>query len=550
MVERTARTAIRTESQGPDPRFQVLAASAAVPGTVPALQSPLAAAVASQARQSYDYHAIETPAANHSYGWLAQATAEVADLVRGLPGFVPGERVVLMARNSAEYVAGFLGILEADGIAVPIPPETELPRLELLLAKCEPVAILSDESTRGRVGPNLARWLSSGATANSQQTMDTAGAILFTSGSTGDPKGVVLSERNLLANADSIRQYLELTAADRALVVLPFYHAFGNSILTSHLISGGTLILDGSIMFPEKLLDLIDVHEATSLSGVPEVFGRLLSFSTLAQRALPSLRYMSVAGGSLNPEATVAMHHALAPAKFFVMYGQTEATARLSYLPPHELPHRAGSIGRGIPGVTLDVADEHGQSVVPGTVGELRARGANIMQGYWNDPDGTAQVLKDGWLQTGDLARVDDDGFLHIVGRKSALIKRAGYRLHPVELETFVRSRCGFEQVVAVSFPRAGDPGLAVYVEGDPALVSAGEIRAVCQSELPRYKVPDHVEVLDCFPLTSATKVDRPALSQRAAAATSKVPAPHFRARSRAAQHARVSHQSDGFESQ
>jgi acyl-CoA synthetase (AMP-forming)/AMP-acid ligase II len=174
-------------------------------------------------------------------------------------------------------------------------------------------------------------------------------------------------------------------------------------------------------------------------------------------------------------------------------------------------------------------------------VGELRARGANIMQGYWNDPEGTAQVLRDGWLHTGDLARVDDDGFIHVVGRKSALIKRAGYRLHPVELETFVRSRCGVEQVVAVSFPRAGDPGLAVYVEGDRESVSAREILAVCQRELPRYKVPDHVEVLDRFPVTSATKVDRPALSQRAAAAVSKVPAPHFRlGRSPAAQRAKV----------
>lgn len=514
--------------RGDDPRIVRLETVSAFCGPVPELRSPLADAVARQARQEASRTALETTGGACSYGSLTQAVARVAATVRGVPSFEPGERVVLMARNSAEYVAGFLGILEAEGVAVPIPPETELPRIELLMARCQPVAVLSDEFAEGRHGREFSRWLADGGSGATPRTFESPAAILFTSGSTGDPKGVVLSQRNLLANAQSIQDYLALTETERALVILPFYHAFGNSILTSHLISGGTLILDGSIMFPEKLLDLIDAHKATSLSGVPEVFGRLLSLSTLGRRELPSLRYMSVAGGSLNPESTVAMHRALAPAKFFVMYGQTEATARLSYLPPEELPHRAGSIGRGIPGVTLDVADEQGQSVPRGTVGELRARGPNIMQGYWNDPEGTAHVLKDGWLQTGDLARVDDDGFLHVVGRKSALIKRAGYRLHPAELETFVRTRCGVEPVVAVSFPKPGDPGLAVYVEADAGAVSAREILAVCQRELPRYKIPDHVEVLDRFPVTSATKVDRPALSRRAAEAVANVPAPHF----------------------
>lgn len=525
-----APRALHSEMLGGDPRLVFLRADLTQPAVAgfPA-RSALVSAVLARPAFDASHPAIQTPSAQATYGWLAGAIRAAARIVAALPGFRAGERVVLLARNSPEYVAAYLGILEAGGVAVPIPPETELPRLQVLFAKCRPVGVLADEFSRARVSPEFSGWLGEGSQEAPIENVDSPAVILFTSGSTGDPKGVVLSQRNLLANAQSIRQYLTLNESERALVLLPFYHAFGNSILTSHLIAGGTLILDGNIMFPESVLELIDAHQATSLSGVPEVFGRLLSYSTLPTRPLPSLRYMSVAGGSLNPEATLAMHRALAPAKFVVMYGQTEGTARLSYLPPEELPHRAGSIGKGIPGVTLRVADEHGQPVTQGTVGELLARGDNIMLGYWNDPEGTAQVLREGWLHTGDLAQVDEDGFIHVVGRKSALIKRAGYRLHPVELETFVRSRCGVQAVAAVSFPRAGDPGLAVFIEGDPARIPASEILGICQRELPRFKVPEHVEVLEQFPVTSATKIDRPALSERARAACSKVPAPHLR---------------------
>ena len=191
----------------------------------------------------------------------------------------------------------------------------------------------------------------------------------------------MLTHTNLTSNAASIAEYLELSSADRAAVVVPFYHALGNSVLTSHLFAGASLITDTSIMFPEVLLHIIDRHSVTNLAGVPEVLHRLLGHSTLPQRTLNSLRFMSVAGGMLNVPTVEQMRQTIDPARFFVMYGQTEGTARLAWLPPECLDEKLGSIGRAIPGVSLQIVDEKGHVLEPGQSGELRACGPNISPG-------------------------------------------------------------------------------------------------------------------------------------------------------------------------
>jgi acyl-CoA synthetase (AMP-forming)/AMP-acid ligase II len=344
--------------------------------------------------------------------------------------------------------------------------------------------------------------------------------IFFTSGSTGEPKGVMLSHQNLLSNARSICEYLRITSEDRCVAVLPFYHAFGNSLMQSHLLSGATLILDGLHAFPETILTAIREHEATSFSGVPELYQSLLRRSTLGETPLPSLRYMSVAGGALAPEACLEVSRRIAPAEFFVMYGQTEATARLSYLPPQELNARPGSIGRGIPGVELQVVNDAGNSVCPGELGRIRARGPNIMLGYWNDPVGTSQVLSDGWLFTGDLATLDEQGFVHIRGRSNEFLKINGYRIHPRELEDFVAGALNIERAVAVPVqtPETGTR-LALFVQPSsraPA-ISQRVVLQACRNGLAPHKVPCHVEIVTDFPLNHALKLDRRALSQFAA---------------------------------
>lgn len=479
--------------------------------------------------------AFVLPSASITYEDLRAASWVVRDRLLSDPHFRAGDRVVLRLPNSPEYVAGFYGVLLAGGVVVPIPPDAESSRVEFICDACETQFLLTSKAVQRRrpiatiTAPetlSLAASEPSSGTLFTEEAMPPDGsapaAIFFTSGSTGEPKGVTLSHTNLLANAASIQGYLGIAQDDRALGVLPFYHAFGNSVLQSHLLAGATIVLDGSLMFPETLLEAINEHQVTSLSGVPDLFRTLLSRTSFGETELPSLRYLAVAGGRLDPDQASVLAFRAAPAELFIMYGQTEATARLSYLPPELLEERFGSIGKGMPGCELEVVDDAGEKVRPGVTGEIRARGPNIMLGYWNDPVSTAAVLHDGWLYTGDLATVDTDGFIYPQGRRSGLVKIAGFRVHPSEIEDFIRRELPVLETVAIAF-EAGSLGtrFALFVQpwAKGESITPESVKSLCARCLPRHKLPEFVEVVDRFPLNDAYKVDRVALRRRAEAA-------------------------------
>lgn len=490
--------------------------------------------------------ALVTSTRSFSYGDLLHAARRVRDRLRQDLSFRDGDRVCVWLPNGPEYVAAFYGALLAGGVAVPVPPDVEADRLRHVLDVCDVRFVLTSETVVRRrpaaVGdreplaldaapgrllkPRFAESDLVAGAADSPASLpsgDAPAAIFFTSGSTGEPKGVTLSHANLLANARSIREYLGVTADDRALGILPFYHAFGNSVLQTHLLSGATIVVAGSLTFPETILEAVADHGVTSLSGVPDLFRTLLTRTSFGSVRLPTLRYLAVAGGKLDTDQAIELADRAASAKLFVMYGQTEATARLSYLPPDMLRERYGSIGRGIPGVELQVVDENGRPAAVGEVGELRARGPNVMLGYWRDPEGTREVLRDGWLYTGDLATVDADGFVYPQGRRSGLVKIAGYRVHPAELEDFARRELGVLEAAAVAYEPPGlGTRLALFVQPWKIPLTPEEVMSRCVRSLPRHKVPEHVEVLDRFPLNNSYKIDRPGLRRRAERVTAE----------------------------
>jgi long-chain acyl-CoA synthetase len=464
----------------------------------------------------------------YSYQWVANAASVVAGaLVRG--GLVDlGGCVVLMLDNSPEYLAGFYGSLLAGCTVVPVPPDLESARLAHIVDVCDVRAVL----THPRI---LARRLD--LSGEAAQPLDLNGpiparravseprpgregspaVILFTAGSCGEPKGVMLSDANLLANAASICRYLPIREDDRALGLLPFHHAYGNSVVQTHLLRGATLVVDGTPAFPNTLLEAMRLHRVTSFAGVPEVYYSLLSHSDLGETPLPDLRYATVAGGAIRPDAALAVAERIGPAEFYVMYGQTEATARLAWLAPEELKRRPGSIGKAIPGVELEVVDEEGRPARPGEPGELRARGPNVMLGYWRDPEATSRTLRDGWLYTGDLASRDEEGYLYVKSRASELVKIQGFRTHPREIEEAVSRHFPDARIVVVPFRLAGATRLALYFSpGKSRTASADEIRRVCLRELPRVKVPSYIECVTQLPLNAAGKVDRVTLARRA----------------------------------
>jgi acyl-CoA synthetase (AMP-forming)/AMP-acid ligase II len=489
----------------------------------PSTAANLGTAFFNVARARADHPAVASKTDVFSYDWVLRAANCVRGYLCARASHAPGARVALQLSNSPEYLAAFYGTLLADCVVVPLPISLEEHRGRQILELCQPellISRLSDLSSQE--SHSATRTLPLPGNSNEKLSFSPPGRqdrdlamLLFTSGSMGMPKGVMLSHRNLLANADSILRELPICADDRALAVLPFCHAFGNSILQTHILSGATLLIDRALTFPSSIVEALRGLEATSFSAVPEVYGMLLKYGHLGERPLPALRYMTVAGGELRYDLAAEIESRIRPASFHVMYGQSEATARLASLPHQQLHTRRGSIGRSISGVDLAVMDEANRELPTDTVGMLCARGENVMLGYWQDKAATADVLSgDGWLRTGDLAHRDEDGFFYLHGRANLLVKVQGHRVHPAEIEGLVEA--DFPQTCAVAIPMArGDETRFVLflAPRDHRSIDVMKIRAVCQRELPAYKQPLHYEVLDRFPLTSGYKIDRAALA-------------------------------------
>jgi long-chain acyl-CoA synthetase len=467
----------------------------------------------------------------YTYGQLRTAAGRLAAelAVLDLPR---GSRVAVLGPNSFFWVAAYLAVMKLGHVAVPLsdkltPDEV---RRNADIAGC--AAGFVDRRTLGR----FSAAFDDGLTVRTDEVLRSSrepwwpssvpidpgadAVLVFTSGTTSQPKAVRVTHGNIQANTDSIITYLELRGDDRVLVILPFFYCYGASLLHTHLRRGGRVVLCNSFAFPETALDLLEREGCTVLAGVPSSFQLLLRASTFAQRALPSLRLIQQAGGKLPPVLIEELLAAKPAARLFVMYGQTEATARLSYLPPGKLRDKPGSIGKGIPGVELRVLNDNGEPVRLGERGEIYATGANISPGYYEDPEGSAAKFTPYGLRTGDLAVVDDEGDIFIVDRRDDFIKSWGHRVSSQEVEA---AALRMEQlvsaaVIGVPDDEAGE-AVTLFVTARPgAEVTPGEVLAVCRQHLAKYMVPSSVLVLDALPLNANGKVAKRRLREMAAA--------------------------------
>ena len=370
---------------------------------------------------------------------------------------------------------------------------------------------------------NVIRWNETGAARDDEhpeqpvhRCPDDLTLLLFTSASTGNARGVMLTHRNIAANCASIVSYLTLTAADRVMSILPLLYSYGRSLLQTHLWVGGSICFDDRIMYPRRVLEAVGAERCTGFAGVPLTFELLRRRCNPRTVRMPALRYVTQAGGGMAAELRAWAHDVFAPAKFYVMYGQTEATARLAYLPPDRFAAKPDSIGVPVPGVELRVVDDRGVDVDAGVTGELIARGENVCRGYLGAPDATREILKDGWLWTGDLARRDEDGFFFIVGRRRTMLKVSGHRYSPTEVEERLAQHPGVREACVVGAPNAltGEAPWAFVVVD--ATVEPSTLRRYCAEALPPFKVPRAVVVLDALPRSVAGKVRRAELEEQA----------------------------------
>lgn len=458
----------------------------------------------------------------YDHAQLATAAARVAGALQA-SGVRPGASIAVVGSNSFFLVAAYLAAMKL-GVAVPLSERTPVPDLDAQADWAGCAAVLMDRRAQRRLGGAFAGLpvvtdAALGESAPEYWPASTTApeadaALMFTSGTTSRPKAVRITHANLRANTEAIVEYLGLQRSDRMLVILPLHYCFGASLLHTHLAVGGSVVLCNTVTFPETVVEQIEAHDCTGLAGVPSSFQLLLRASSYPTRRLETLRIVQQAGGRLAPDLIRQLAAAQPQSRLFVMYGQTEATARLSYLPPERLADKLGSIGRGIPGVELQVVDADGVRVGPGEQGEIVARGPSISPGYLGDPEATAEKFPGGALRTGDLATVDEDGFIYIVGRSGEFIKSWGYRVSPQQVEeaALAHPSVADAAVVGLPDPEAGEAiTLAVVPVAGADLDPAGLVPFL-SGRLPKHMLPKSVHVLESLPLNASGKVARPQL--------------------------------------
>ena len=482
-------------------------------------------------------------ARSFTYGEVHKAAMGVAAGLLDF-GMEPGFRGALLNDDPFDYIASYFGILLAGGIVVGLNTQTSDSSLAYVLNDCQ-ASVLFTTSKFARYAEavlpqvaSLQMLVITGGAKNVQQggrqctpynfsdlcerqppaesalpfrsSCDFA-QIIYTSGTTGKPKGVVLRHANLIANTHSIVSYLDLQPTDRVMAVLPFFYSYGNSIMLTHVAVGGSLVVNQSFLYPNVILQQMLDYEVTGFSGVPSTFALLLNRSIVASFSFPKLRYLTQAGAAMSPELARRLKVVFPGTKIFIMYGQTEAGARLSYLEPHEIERKPGSIGKGIPGVVLTLRDKAGQPVPSGEVGEIVARGENIMAGYWQRPEETKEVLRPEGLWTGDLARSDDEGFLYIVSRKSDLIKSGSHRIGPKEIEDVLSEHAAVHEVAVIGIPdEILDERICACIVLRPGCeCSEKELKMHCKKYLPQYKIPYSVVFLADLPKTTSGKIQK-----------------------------------------
>jgi long-chain acyl-CoA synthetase len=447
-------------------------------------------------------------------------------------GAQPGDAVGLLAANSLFWTAAYLAIMKVGCVAVPFNPSSMPAELSVLVefTRCKVMCLQRRHlrrfsealpSSLGLVFDDLPDWSDQdGDLWNSLPDLKSEeqdAALMLTSGTTSSPRLVRVTHKNIKANTSSIIAYLGLTETERMMVVLPFYYCFGTSLLHTHLRVGGSLVLCNSFVYPQVALDLMQAERCTGFAGVPSMYQTLLRNSTFPRREFPHLRKIQQAGGKLPSVLIQELIDALPDAEIYIMYGQTEATARLSYLPPELLGSKLGSVGHGIPGVELRVIGESGQHVAPGEVGEIYARGDNVSPGYFNNPEATVGKFRDGTLHTGDLATVDADGFIYIVDRASDFIKSHGYRVSSQQIEETILQLTDAVAATVIGEPdlAAGEAIVAYVVIRAGSQLSPEDIHAHCRHHLPRYMWPKEVIFLDSLPISAQGKFVKSILRER-----------------------------------
>jgi fatty-acyl-CoA synthase len=346
--------------------------------------------------------------------------------------------------------------------------------------------------------------------------------IQFTSGTTGSPKGATLSHRNLLNSSYFTGRICGISSSDAICVPLPLYHVFGMAIGNLlAMLFGAKVVHPGEVFEPDAVLQAVEHERCTSLYGVPTMFIAQLASPNFKQRDLSSLRTGIIAGASVPMELMRRVIADMGMEQVVIGYGMTETSATVMITSPADpLERRVATVGRVVPHVEVKVVDERSEIVPRGQVGEICVRGYSIMLGYWGDPEKTAEAIDaDGWMHTGDLGTIDQDGYGKIVGRLKELVIRGGENISPAEIEDFLHRHPQVEmaQIVGVPDEKYGEELCACIKLKDGPRPSEAELRDFCRGEIAHFKIPRYVRFVDIFPMTASGKVQKYLLAEQSA---------------------------------
>jgi len=454
-----------------------------------------------------------------------------------------GDRVVIYLANCIEAVIAIFAVLKAGAVFVIVNRTTKIDKFSYILNNCQAKAVVTDKAACNSIAkisseiPSLKTVIVCGAEElargdvvsenvehifqqypeslpeNRCIDMDLA-ALIYTSGSTGNPKGVMLTHLNMVSAATSITQYLENDSNDIVLNTLPLSFDYGlyQALMTFKF--GGTLVLEKSFLYPFATIDLLLKEKVTGFPIVPTMAAILLQMEGLEKYDFRHLRYISNTAAHLPLNHIQKLRQIFSHTKIYCMYGLTECK-RVSYLPPDQIDHRPGSVGKGMPNEEVYLVDDNGQRVGPGVVGELVVRGSNVMPGYWNAPEETKKMLKQGsyhWekvLYTGDLFRMDEDGYLYFVARKDDIIKSRGEKVSPKEIENVLYNMPEIAEVavIGVKDDLLGEAIMAVIVPRDGSILSEKQVKQFCHAHLEDFMVPQLVEFRESLPKTASGKI-------------------------------------------
>jgi acyl-CoA ligase (AMP-forming) (exosortase A-associated) len=505
-------------------------------------------------------HAADSPAIVHkkivySYRQLFAKVQQQAQALLAVQ-LKPQQRVAVFLPKQIETVSSLLAISLAGGVFVPINPVLKAAQVAYILEDCQ-VAILitshnrlqqlavvladcpdlhtiivvdNDSTEMPHSWQQLLTWgdfLQRGIAQPLPSVIDTdMAAILYTSGSTGKAKGVVLSHRNLVTGAYSVTEYLNITASDRLLAVLPFSFDYGlNQLLSALLNQACCVLLD--YLLPRDVLLALESYQITGLAAVPSLWVQLAKLDW-SPRINEHLRYLTNSGGKMPLSVLTAIRQRVPNGQFFLMYGLTEAF-RSTYLPPDQLDTRPNSIGKAIPNADILVVREDGSRCVPHEAGELVHRGSLVAMGYWNDPIKTAERFKPAPLHcsalplteiavwSGDTVKMDEEGYLYFVGRNDDMIKTSGYRVSPTEIEEVIYSSGLVKEAAAIGVEHdsLGQAIVVIFSVEQPDQYDAALLIKHCQAQLPNFMQPAKLIVVAQLPKNPNGKIDRKALVQQ-----------------------------------